>query len=374
MKHAGRWMCVVLAAAAAMLSAGTSCAPPVPINPFTDLPPVPIDGVERTATSDILPLGFLDAGRVLRIEAHGTGLIGVLILAEDDQTDAAGRLAGGGPVGEAFQYRINVPARYFLHLQFDPTAGARSARVTIGDGDPDFSPPSRQIVQVLFAPDYLTNPGLFDPVDMTPDDAAFLASISDQVRDGILAELHRIFDGTPIVIIGPEETPPAEPFSTITFLPDRVLAEDQDAVDAALPPFDGSRPECQVRVTFGEVLPSGRVADPGNHTLDDAAVVYVGSFQGRGENCWSATINSVNNIVLSLAQTAAHEIGHLVGLFHVEQTDIMNRSATIAFQRELDMLRGQIQVDRLIGGRVQSEVSTILIQDPAFYFQAIFAP
>jgi hypothetical protein len=35
----------------------------------------------------------------------------------------------------------------------------------------------------------------------------------------------------------------------------RVLAANQDLIDAALPPPDPTRPECQQRVVFGEFLP-----------------------------------------------------------------------------------------------------------------------
>ena len=159
----------------------------------------------------------------------------------------------------------------------------------------------------------------------------------------------------------------------LTFSPQRQLADADDINDAALPPPDPSRPECQVRVVFGEVLPRGTNVDPGNHVRDDAAVVYVGSFQGRGEACWTSAVSSLNNVVLALTQTAAHEIGHLVGLFHVEQIDIMNRSATLAFLRNLEFARGQIQLDRLRDGQVISEVFPSIVQEPQRYFEAVFA-
>jgi len=52
----------------------------------------------------------------------------------------------------------------------------------------------------------------------------------------------------------------------------------------------------------------------------------------------------------------------------------MNRSATLAFLRELPFTRGQVQLDRLRNGEVVSEVFTSMIQDPEVYFRAIFAP
>ena len=83
--------------------------------------------------------------------------------------------------------------------------------------------------------------------------------------------------------------------------------------------------------------------------------------------------NSVTAVSLTLAQVGAHEIGHLLGLQHVDQIDIMNRSATIAFStRELDFSRGQLQFDFISGSELQSFVFTSLIQDPEAYFDAVF--
>ena len=76
-------------------------------------------------------------------------------------------------------------------------------------------------------------------------------------------------------------------------------------------------------------------------------------------------------MVRPLGQTAAHEIGHLLGLFHVEQIDLMNRTATLAFLRELTLARGQIQLDTH-GAEAGTEVFTSIIQDPAVYFRTMF--
>ena len=356
------------------------CDPGVPpitgaVNPFADLLVIERDGVSRPLTADVVPLGFLDRDDVIRLEVRVEAVEAVLILMSDETSDETGVIVGGGPPFVPFDYRVQVAGDYFAFVQFDPTAdaAARTGTITAGPGDPAFEPPSRQIVRVEFADGYLADPGLFDPTTMPVSNQAFLESISDVVQAEIVTTLRRIFDGTPIEIIDEHDAPPSEPFSRLRFLPDRVLADEQNVFDAALPPSDPTRPQCRVRVVFGEILPAGTRQDVGNRILDDEAVVYVGSFQGRGETCHTAATDSINNVVMALAQTGAHEIGHLVGLYHVEQVDVMNRSATLAFLRELALARGQIQVERLIGGQVVSEVLPAIVQDPGLYFRTAFA-
>ena len=353
----------------------------VPINPFLDVPPIELDGVARDLTTTVIPLGDLAVGEVLQIDVSGTGIDAVLVLAKDDFTESAGVVVGGGRADAAFQYRIPHSGRFAVFVLFDPqlAEAERTGTIAVGSGDPTFLPRSRQQVLVVFAPNFLTGPGLLDPQSGTTDELSFLQAISGTVREGILARLVSIFAGTPVEILTDGDPLPTEPFSTVTLLPDRVVAEDPLLTDSALPPFDPSRPECQERVVFGEVLPRGVRLDPGNQVPDDKAVVYVGSFQGRGETCRSAALDSVNTIVLGLAQTTAHEIGHLVGLFHVPLTDLMDRSPTLAFQRELSFQRGQVLIDartELSDGtaEVTSLILTSVIQDPAAYFSANFGP
>lgn len=352
-----------------------------PVNPFVDLPPIARDGGVEELTNTIVQLGLLAAGDVLQIDVSGDGIDAVLVLAEDELTDLAGVMVGGGPANVPFLYRVPNAGRFFVFVLFDPQLdeSQRRGTIVVRPGDSTFAPPSRQSVLFVFHPDYLTAPGLFDPQSGTADDLAVLDAISDTVREGIITRLKSIFAGTPVEILTEDDPLPDTRFSTVTFQPDRVLADDPLLTDTALPPPDPSRPECNVRVVFGEVLPRGTRFDPGNQVPDDEAVVYVGSFQGRGVTCQSAALDSVNNIILGLAQTAAHEVGHLVGLFHVALTDIMDRSPTLAFQRELSFQRGQVLIDaatRLADGtsELSSVLLTTVIQDPALYFRANFGP
>lgn len=369
---------VILLGATFMLCA--SCIPGFPHigrpNPFRDLPTIPLDGVERPLTADVVPLGELSTGQVIDVTVNGDTVEAVLILIADELSDEAGVLAGGGPPETTFSYRVQRDGRYFVFVQFDPLAGParRQGTIAVGPGDPSFAPPSRQVVRVEFAEGYLSDPGLFDPASGTQDERDLLEALSPSVADDIVDRLRFIFRDTPILIVSEHDPLPQEPFSRLRYAPDRVEAAEQDAIDVALPPPDPARPECRVRVVFGRVLSDTGRQDPGNQVLDDEAVVYVGSFQGRGETCRTAATDSIHNLVLALAQTGAHEIGHLVGLYHVEQIDIMNRSATLAFLRELPFRRGQVQIERLIGGQVVGEVFPAVIQDPDLYFETVFSP
>lgn len=368
-------MCAMAFAVLAMLGCTSVLSPAdEPLNPFVDLEPIELDGVERNLETEIVPLGDFDAGDVLRVSIDGDSVTEVLILTTDELFEEAGVMVGGGPANEPFQYRIPESGRYFAFAQFDPlvSASQRVATITASFGDEAFRPPSEQNVLLVFEDGFLTDPGLFDTVDGTPDQLEFLESIGQIVRGQIVERVQAIYADTPVMIFEEGDALPDGPMSTVTFTGERVLAEDQDVIDAALPAPDPTRPQCQVRVIFGEVLPRGASQDTGNRVVEDDAGVYVGSLTGRGEECQTSVINSLNNVVLTLSQTAAHEIGHLIGLRHVEQIDIMNRSATLAFQRELEMVRGQVQFDRPANGTVVSEVLTTIIQDPARYMDAVF--
>ncbi len=342
------------------------------VNPFQDLPPIALDGRPRTIDYDVVPLGQFERGDVFRLEADGPAVTSVMVLAEDAERDDIGRLAGGGDPGEPFDYRVQVPGRYFAFVVFDPEVlpSRRWATLAAERGDPTFMPPATQAVRVVFEPDYLTGPGLVDPTSFTEEEIQVLVDISDLVREGVLERLRILFENTPIQILSEDDPLPEEPYSTLTFSPERRIPEPNETWDAfETPPLLAEQAECTDVVVFGEMLPRGTLLDPGNQNRSDEAVVYVGSFQGRGRACRTAVIDSINNIVLGLAQTGAHEIGHLIGLYHVPLADIMNRSPSAAFQRELEMGRGQILLEA--SGDL-TRLLTNVLQDPPFYFVANF--
>jgi hypothetical protein len=162
-----------------------------PLNPFRDLPAVAMDGRSRVMQYDVAPLGRLEVGQVIRVRVTGDAIDAVLILAEDDEYEAAGRLAGAGPANEFFLYRVQEAGRYFVyvlfHLAADPAD--RLATLTVTPGDAEYRPPTTQIVWLDFEEGYLTNPGLVDPASFTDEERALLAGISGVVRDEITERL-----------------------------------------------------------------------------------------------------------------------------------------------------------------------------------------
>lgn len=245
-----------------------AATPPISLR---DLPLLELDGIATPLAGNIAPLGEFKVGDAIRLTVSGDAIDAVLVLVEDALVSDAATLVGGGPANQPFDHQVRVPGRYFVFAQRTPSLDPPPP-ITIAaePGDPAAAPLARQTVLIVFADGFLTDPGLFDPESGTPDELSFLESINDQVRDSVVARLKTIFRDTPIDIVTETDPAPTVPFSTVTLLPDRVLADDQDFTDTALP-LDPSRPECNVKVKYGEVV--GAFSDPGNRIPDDQAVV-----------------------------------------------------------------------------------------------------
>ncbi len=368
-------------AAAMLLACGASCLPSglpgTELNPFTDLEAIPLDGKAHALPATIAPLGTLQVGDVLSVLLEGVGLDETLILIED-AGGQSGVLAGGGPANEPFLYRVQHAGKYYVLARLEPALEGRAtvAELTVSLSQEDYHPPAGQVVRVIFEQSYLTAPGLVDPGSFTSDEIQLLDDLEPTVRAGVLEQLREIFAGTPVVIVDESQPEPEPPYSMLRFSPQRVETDDLRNFDSSVPAVHPESP-CLEPVIFGEVLPRGTRADAGNRRLDDEAAVYVGSFQGRGLECRSAVISSLNTVVLALAHTGAHEIGHLVGLQHTATVDLMDRSPTTAFQRQLGFDRGQVLIEVPVTTadgtvRLEPRVQTTVYQEPLFYLDAIF--
>lgn len=355
---------------------GCTIAPPAAPDDslFADAPALTVGG-NAVTVANVAALGGVDVAAILEVNVRSNTGQHALVLQPEDETASTAIIVGGGPIGEPFNFVAPAASEYLIFIVHDPASNpdVQSAEIEVALATSQIDQRAeRQLIYVEFEAGYLTEPGLLDPVDSTNEDRAFLESISTVVEQEVVTALQSTFAGTPIEITSDLPGESRAPYSTLRFSPERVLADQNDINDAALPPPDPTRPECQVRVIFGEVLPRGTNVDPGNQDPGDEAVVYVGSFQGRGQTCWTSAVGSLSSVVQTLSQTGAHEIGHLVGLLHVEQIDLMNRSATLAFLRDLEFARGQIQIDRTIGDDIAAEVFPQIVQNPQLYFDAIF--
>lgn len=350
---------------------------PRELNPFTDpefLVKVGLNSPPRRLVSTITPMGPFSAGQVIEILVQSEKARSAYVLKVDDVRNDAGVIIDGGPIGTPFLHRVCEDGLLFLFVDTD-TAEDDVLWARVRSGPADFRKPSGQAVVLVFESDYLVDPqggaqarGLFDPELYNDADRMFLMSIDPEIRDGILLRQLEIFEEFPVTFLLEHDPRPAN-CSVLTFKGAREEGEDRDSVRVA---------GCEDSVIFGRVLPRGSNLDAGNQCPNDQAEVYVGSFRDT-QNCDTPfTADSINNIINTLALTAAHEIGHLLGLNHTTLDGLMARVPSSAYQRQLSFQRSQVIPDQAQASTTEDgagrrfNVYTLIVQDPKVYFGCIF--
>ncbi len=397
-----------------------------PVNPFTDVKPLKIDGRRQALTSLITPLGVFDTDEVIESLVESNQARAAYVLkADEPRTEAGviekGVIIDGGPIGEWFFHRVREAGELFLFV--DAPTGA-NVRAAIKRSSEDFRKPPGQTIVLVFEERFLVDAL---PDSELSDDDEILPQIESFVAQEIFDRLSEIYEGVPVLFAGAEDAS-SGPLSTITIKSDRKTVSELEAsidpeallrldalqvvdearcallcttlFDAVTPDQFGRlcdllssellpgltleavtplcpdfctelcREECP-NVVFGSVLPIGSGLDPGNRDLNDGAVVFVGSFV-TPIRCGGPSFltNSINNVINTLALNVAHEAGHLVGLNHTALAGLMADEPSLAFQRQLRFQRSQVTFD---GGGADLQTLTLVIQDPQIYFDHIFS-
>lgn len=205
-------------------------------------------------------------------------------------------------------------ARYFLAVAHvsnidleaapgvnDVGTGGYRFNVTIHRGSARaLAQPRRQVVLLDFDGTYLTEPlagkSVIDAFDAAAIDAAY-AGLDDDIKASILAMLAENFADLDITFVSSDEIhgEPAEPFTRITF---------------------GS--------THADFLGWSTWLDQYNTDRADMAVVFTGSFSADT----LGFTPSIDSLGTAIANVASHELGHLLGLYHVrDSTALMDETA-----------------------------------------------
>lgn len=343
-----------------------------PLNPFTDVKPLKIDGRRQALTSLITPLGLFATDEVIEILVESDQARAAYVLkADQPRTEAGviekGVIIDGGPIGRRFLHRVRDAGELFLFV--DAPTGA-NVTAAIKRSAEAFRRPAGQTIVLVFEEGFLVD-ALSDSDLSDDDDDLFLMEIEPQVRRSILDAVREIYEGIPVTFLAEGDSTPEE-FSKIKISGDRVTVEELIEI---VGPDGANRLDALVvtncpSVVFGSVLPLGSSSDAGNRSPTDEAVVYAGSFLTPSECATSFVLNSVNNIINALSLTAAHEAGHLLGLSHTALAGLMAKEPTLAFQRQLRFQRSQVTID---DGGTDLQTLTLVIQDPRIYFDHIFS-
>ncbi len=308
----------------------------------------------------LLDIGHLVPGDKATITIRSRNSPAVFVL------DSSGNIMDGAQTLETLIFVADAQDDYFLLLEApgQPSQwGSISLTVRAGQPMPERFP---QVFVLNF--DGADSVELSDgqvftqlsPMDLTAfgstdDERAFLAEIEPAIRGLICDRLNAVFVSYGMTVFESADEAGPGVFSTVYFTGDLG------------PPSDDLFDTTEARPATGPdgfaeplwILYGAAGADLGNHVPDDDAIVFVGSFIGQ-----RLLEMSINDMVNIFAHSAAHEMGHLLGLYHVfRRSDIMWGRPNVAFSRDIDFGRAQV----VFGNNLVE----FLFQDPDRYLRRI---
>lgn len=352
----------------ALVLAIPACVPPEETDLLRAVPPLAKPGDEnppqlpanrgfQSISYDLWWLGRRSPGDRITVAIRSLETCNMFLL------DATGAILDAAHSTGGIDYVAVQEGDYYLFLHMGQLFNMPGVMSLTIRPDQPIPSPRTQVFAVDFAcvepvrlpeSDELTQ---LSPMDLsamgeTTEEQASLAEMQPVVERLIIERLNAIFGpyGMMVLRAGPDELSTAR-YSTVHFTNDPGSPSDSP-FDVTLIQQDG----VDVYVEYGVAK-----WDPGNRVPDDDAIVFVGSYLAR-----SGLLVSTNDLVNVLAHSAAHEMGHLVGLMHVfRRSDIMWGEPNVAFTRQLDFGRGQV----MFGGWRSEHLYAIpfVYQDPDKY-------
>lgn len=316
------------------------------------------DGQTLRLTSRLLEIGRQPAGTSLHVAVTSSCTEAVWLL------NSTGDILDGGPSSEPLDLGGATGTEDCFLLLSPVAADACMADITVSSQPVSLARPpqpqsfvldfrgatrvelaGREVVEPVFPMDL---PALVDAdavadlnvQNLDPENArAFLQEVQPVVEVLIQERLEDLFAPYDIqIVLAPAElTDPLALASTIYFAGQRgpAVTDDFDRLRSG----DGglSAGTHALLYLYGT---AGQANDVGNRVPNDNAIVYVGTFGGHNLQVLTADIASLAN---ALANCAAHEMGHLLGLQHVYgRHQIMGELATNTALFQLHWGRGQI--------------------------------
>ena len=303
--------------AATLLAAATGCTPPI-INGPASLPvDTEITGtIAASGEVNEFRLGWLPTGAQLQVEVIGTSgdLDPMVAVFNDDQTlwaqnddfDVDGGIYDArieGSIYRADRYTVAVTASTATRR---PTSGDYVLRVRITEGT--LPRPRGQTVFLDFDGAIVRNFPGFGQLSLDAFDATQLGFDSDltpHVIATIVEEMQRDYAGLDIGFVTSAEGAPDQPFTRIIF---------------------GAGGAAGLFGVADDI-------DSFNTDLDNTVLVFVDNFEGISAD--------LDETAQAIANVASHELGHALGLWHVDSDPLLMDDVTPAEALVADQLFGR---------------------------------